>query len=230
MKYGILFSVVSVLLVVSAVSHAGWFYFLLWPALSFRVIATGYFHFGSRVYGKSKSGVLSAINQLILLPYLTYLWSVWHLLRLIKRETAYDQLSENIFIGRRLLSHELPAEIDHVIDLTCEFTEPLALRRKSYYLFPILDGFVPTSDLLRGWLNEIADLHGTIFIHCAEGHGRTGLFAAALLLHKGQFQNPDEALRFIRSKRSLVRLGSRQMKMLNELQKFAQPHLSRDRQ
>lgn len=222
MKYGILFSVVAVLLVVSAVSHAGCFALLLWPAISFGVIASGYFYFGPSVYGKSQAGVLAAINQLILLPYLIYLWSVWHLLRFFKRESAYDQLSEDLYIGRRLISRELPAEIDHVIDLTCEFTEPLALRNKSYYSFPVLDGYVPTTDQLRKWVSEIADLPGTIYIHCAEGHGRTGLFAAALLLYKGQFQAPDEAIEFIKSKRPLVRLGSRQLAVLNEFQESNQ--------
>src|SRR5262245_23662200 len=108
MKYGILFTTVAVLLTTSAMIHRGWCFVLLWPALSFAIIALGYFHFGPRVYGKSQRGVLSPINLLLLLPYLLYLWSVWNVVRIFKRESAFDQLTENIFIGRRLLSHEFP--------------------------------------------------------------------------------------------------------------------------
>ena len=215
MKYGILFATVVVLLTTSVIIHGGWFYLLLWPALSFGMVALGYFHFGPRVYGKSQRGILSPINLLLLLPYLLYLWFVWYAVRLVKRESAFDQLTENIFIGRRLLSHEFPDNIDHVIDLTCEFTEPKALRSISYHSFQILDGFVPSPEQLRDWAAQAAELSGNIYIHCAEGHGRTGLFAAVLLLHIGHSQTPDDVLQFIKSKRPLVRLNQQQMAALN---------------
>lgn len=214
MKYGILFAIIAVLLVALGVMHGGWHYLLFWPALSFAIVAIGYFHIGPRVYGKSQRGILSPINQLLLLPYLIYLWSVWYAARLFKRESAFDQLTDNIFIGRRLLSRELPANIDYVIDLTCEFTEPKALRSISYHSFQILDGFVPSPDQLRDWAEQTAGLSGNIYIHCAEGHGRTGLFAAVLLLHIGHSQTPEEALQFIKSKRPLVGLGRRQLAAL----------------
>lgn len=189
---------------------------MIWPAVSFGLVAAGYFRFGSVVFGKSAQGVLAANNQLLLLPYLVYLWFVWHLLRLLKTESAYDQINERITIGRRLLSHERPSEFDHVIDLTSEFTEPTALRGASYHSFQILDGEIPSVEKLHKWIVETDKLPGRLFIHCAEGHGRTGLFAAALLLHRGTAQTPDEALRFIQSKRPLVRLRKRQMGLLYE--------------
>jgi protein-tyrosine phosphatase len=215
MKYGTLFSILAVLLTIAAIIHGGWLLLLLWPALNFGTVALGYFHFGPRVYGKSQHGLLSPINQLLLLPYLVYLWSVWYAVRIVKREPAFNQLTDNIFIGRRLLSHELPDNIDHVIDLTCEFNEPKALRLLSYHSFQILDAFVPPLNQLREWADLTAGLSGNIYIHCAEGHGRTGLFAAVLLLSIGHSQTPDDALQFIKSKRPLVRLGQRQLAMLH---------------
>jgi len=140
MKYAILFSLVGVLLTAAAITNGGWSYLLLWPALSFGIVALGYSHFGPRVFRKSERGILSPINSLLLLPYLLYQWSVWHAVRLFKREPAFDRLTENIFLGRRLLSQEFPAGMDHVIDLTCEFTEPEALRSTGYHSFQILEG------------------------------------------------------------------------------------------
>jgi len=214
MKYGILFSIVAILLTFAGIKHGGWYLVCLWPAVSFAIVATGYLYFGPIVYGKSKSGTLSLLNLLVLLPYLLYSCSVWYAARLFKRESAYDQLNDNIYIGRRLMGHELPPNIDHVIDLTCEFTEAKQLRSVDYHSFQILDGFVPPTDHLRRWVAHGATLSGTIYIHCAEGHGRTGLFAAVLLVTLGHFDNVNDALEFIKSKRPLVRLGSRQLATL----------------
>lgn len=217
MKHGVLFATVAVLLTASALLQRGWQLLLLWPAVSFGVVAVGYLHFGPIVYGKSSRGSLSPFSQLILLPYLLYLWSVWYVLRLVKREPAFNQLTDNVLIGRRLLSHELPDNINHVIDLTCEFSEPYALRSKSYRSFPILDGFAPSPNQLREWVHEAAVLSGTVFIHCAEGHGRTGLFAAALLLATGHTKTPAEAIQFVKSRRPMVQLGHRQLAVLNAM-------------
>lgn len=221
MKYGILFATVAVLLASSAVTYGGWGYILCWPALSFGIVALGYFCLGPCVYGKSQRGILSPLNQLLLFPYLLYLWFVWYAIRLVQRESAFDQLTENIFIGRRLLSHELRGNIrdniDHVIDLTCEFSEAKALRSISYHSFPILDGSAPSPDQLCQWTARAAALSGNIYIHCAEGHGRTGLFTAVLLLHTGYAQTPKEALHFIQSKRPLVCLSQRQQAVLNRI-------------
>ena len=219
MKYGVLFATVAALLAATAILHGGWRLLLLWPAISFGVVAVGYLHFGPIIYGKTSQGVLSIFTQLVLLPFLLYLWSVWYALRLVKREPALNQLTDKVFIGRRLLAHEFPDKIDHVVDLTCEFSEPKALRSSSYYSYPILDGFAPSVDKLRQWVGEVATLLGTVFIHCAEGHGRTGLFAAALLLKIGHSKTPDEALQLIKSKRPLVRLGRHQKLVLNAMHK-----------
>lgn len=221
MKYGLLFATVSTLLAAAALLHRGWQLLWLWPAVSFGVIAIGYLGAGPKVYGKSTHGVLSPFSQLLLLPYLLYLWTVWHVLRLVKREPAWHQLTDKVIIGRRLRSRELPCEIDHVVDLTCEFTEPSVLRSRSYRLYPVLDGVAPSPEQFRQWVSEVAALPGIVYIHCAEGHGRTGMFAAALLLARGEAKSAEEALAFVKSKRPLVRLGRQQVAALRALEKAA---------
>ncbi|MEM7314051.1 MAG: dual specificity protein phosphatase family protein [Planctomycetota bacterium] len=216
MKYGILFGIVSILLIVVAISRGYWYLLCLWPAASFGIIAAGYLFLGPRVYGKSH-GVLSPFTTVLLLPYLCYMWAAWYAMRFVKTEAAYDQLTEDIYIGRRLLAHEFPDFVDHVIDLTCEFTEPKPLRETTYHSFQILDGYVPDTAQLKEWLSDAANLKGVIYIHCAEGHGRTGLFAAALLVQLGKFASADEALEYVKSKRPLVRLGTRQMDTLSAI-------------
>lgn len=217
MKYGVLFAIVATLLVASAALHGGWQWLLLWPAISLGIVAAGYLHVGPAVFGKSSRGVLSPSAHLFLLPYLLSVWFLWHSLRLVKREPAFHQLTEGIFIGRRLLLHEFPSNINHVIDLTCEFNEPGISRSAAYHAFPILDGSVPAVDQLREWAMTVAKLSGNIYIHCAEGRGRTGLFSAALLLVSGYSKSPDDALRYVISRRPMVRLNRQQIAVLNAL-------------
>lgn len=207
----------------TAVVHRGWYLLVFWPAASFAVVASGYFHIGPSVFGKSADGKLALANQIVLLPYLLYLWSVWRCIRIVKRESASDWLTEDIVIGRRLLSHECPDSIEHVVDLTCEFTEPKALRSRSYQSLRILDTSVPSLKQLRRWVNQSSELTGTLYIHCAEGHGRTGLFAAALLLQRGDCSSPAEAISFIQNKRPLVRLGKRQLVTLTDFYESCRP-------
>lgn len=214
MKYGILFATAGVLLADAAVTRGGACWILLWPAASCLLVASGYLLFGPRVYGKSPSGLLSPLHQFLLFPFLAYLWSVWSVLRLVKHERPFDQLTDRIFIGRRLLNHEVPKGIDHVVDLTCEFNAPAIVRGKSYFSFQVLDGVATTPERLSEWVRRVAQLPGTVYIHCAEGHGRTGLLAAALLLSTGQAASPEEALQLVKAKRPLVRLGQRQMAAL----------------
>lgn len=214
MKYGIFFLIAAGLMAIRALLSGGWYLLLLWPAVSFMTVALGYLRFGPRVFGKRSDGTLAALNVIVLLPYLIYLWSVWYALRLVKREPAHNELTDGVIIGRRLLSFELPDEIATVVDLTCEFSEPRRLRSKSYLLFQVLDGFVPSVEQLLDWSRAINSAPPPVFIHCAEGHGRTGLMAALLLLIRGKATSAAEAVQLVQSKRPLVRLGKRQFQLL----------------
>ena len=108
MKYGVLFSTLSLLLAFYAFTNGGWFLLLAWPAISFGVIGLAYLTLGHRVFGKRPDGSMAPASVTILLPYLLYLWAVWHIIRLVSRESAYNTLVDGVLIGRRLLSAELP--------------------------------------------------------------------------------------------------------------------------
>jgi hypothetical protein len=109
MKYGTLFSLVAGLLVVYALLNAGWCLFFLWPAVSFCIVGGAYFHFGYRVFGKRPDGSMSLLAVAVLLPYLAYLWTIWHVVRLVSSESPINAVSDSVLIGRRLLSREMPS-------------------------------------------------------------------------------------------------------------------------
>lgn len=214
MTYGVLFILISSLMTVSALLSRGTQLVLLWPALSFGLLGIAYLGMGGVVFGKQRDGSLRWVNTIVLLPYLLLVWSVWHLLRWVRKTPPYQSLTDDILIGRRLLPSEVPAGLATVIDLTCEFPEIRRLRQLQYRSFPLLDGMSPAVEQLREWAREILAAQPPVLIHCAEGHGRTGLVAAACLLERGVESTAENAIRFVRQQRPSVRLNARQQALL----------------
>ena len=214
MKYGTGFAVLSVLTAIYAVRNGDWHYLLLWPALSFGLVSIAYFGAGVIIFGKRPNGTLSVGRSVLLAPFLMYLTLIWHLVRFFSSESAFNQLTENVFIGRRLLSHERPTHFDHIVDLTCEFNEPHGLRSTGYISYPTLDGHFTLPEVLRQRVAQIAELDGNIYIHCAQGHGRTATFAIAYLVHVGIAASVDDAVNYVLDRRPDAHLNRSQRAML----------------
>lgn len=224
MKYGIAFSVLGLLLAGWAIRLGGWHLLLLWPAASLCAVAIAYLGFGVSVFGKRADGTIHVISSIILLPYLAYVWATWHLLRLIVLEEAFHEISKNLTIGRRLLPSEFPGEVEAVVDLTCELCEPSHVRTSyAYYAFPMLDGVVPSAEALAGLSRQLDEIKGHIYIHCAQGHGRTGLVAAALLLQQDSAKDVAAAVALIVEKRPAIRFGRKHLACLASALQFMEP-------
>jgi protein-tyrosine phosphatase len=215
MKYGFYFLAVGVAMTWQALIHRGWCWLLLWPASSFSVVASAYIAIGPRIIGKKSNGTLAWYSIIVLLPYLLFTWISWHILRLINNERPCNEVSPNLIIGRRLHANDLPGEINLVIDLTSEFIEPRGVRTgRAYFCVPMLDGAVPSeADLVRA-MTAANESQGPVYIHCAQGHGRSGLVAAAVLLSQGRSANADDAIRSLKAARPKVHLNKRQMQFL----------------
>jgi len=213
MKYGILFGLMSLLLIVAGLEHPWLELPLWWLALSFAIVALSYLMGRPQIFGKRPDGTQSWISKSILLPYLLYTAGVWHLMRLLSREPAIQQIDEDLFIGRRLLGTELSREFDHYVDLTSEFQEPRPIRERSGYLsLPVLDADTPRFETLDRFVRSTSD--GCTYIHCAQGHGRTGLFAIVWLIRHGKAASAAEALAMLQAIRPGVSLNAKQNRFL----------------
>ncbi|MCZ6691571.1 MAG: tyrosine-protein phosphatase [Planctomycetota bacterium] len=211
MKYGFLFTFLGGLCGFYAARSPWLGWLLAWAGLSFTLVGLGYLSFGARVYGKRRDGTMAGVSRLALLPYLLFLTVIWRMARLVQREPPYHDLCDGVSIGRRLLAAEFPVKFTSVIDLTCEFPEPGRIREmEGYRCFPILDASAPADADLRDLLAELAEIEGALYIHCAEGHGRTGLVAASLLLERGLATGVEEAIRMVQERRPKVRLNREQ--------------------
>lgn len=160
---------------------SAWMMPLLWLAACFVAVGVAYARGARGVFGKRPDGALAASRVLLLLPFLGLLWGVWHVARKLSREAPVDELSPRLRLARRLLPDELPADVVLVVDLTAEFHS--SVSRCNYRSLPILDGGVPDRAQLRRVIDVIPG-DGVTLIHCAQGHGRTALFAACLLIDR----------------------------------------------
>jgi hypothetical protein len=55
-----------------------------------------------------------------------------------------------------------------------------------------------------------------MFIHSAQGHGRTGMLAVALLLEKGSSDSVEQALNMLQARRPKLRVNSAQRQFLEQ--------------
>lgn len=217
MSFCIRFALLGAAILGLALVRGGMCLFWLWPAGNVLLLSYAYGARRPSVFGKSADGRLSILARVVFWPYLVGQHVVWHLRRIAMRGPSYQSLTAEIRIGRRLLSHEVPDDVDHVVDLTCEFTEPFQLRSRCYHLFAILDGDAPEPEQLLEWVRQISEMKGRIYIHCAVGYGRTGLMAAACLLISGRARTPHEAVIAVQACRPGVRLNARQWDVLNRI-------------
>ena len=206
---------IGVFLAISAYIYPSLALVLIWASVSLVFIACGYGGVGAKVFGKEDDGKIPIFFKLVLFPYLLFTWAVWNLIRLLSKEDAFNQIDEEITVGRRLLHHEISQKFDHYVDLTAEFDEPNSIGSASTYrCLPILDAGVPYFLELDEMLQRVNK--GNVYIHCAQGHGRTGLFAIALLYSRGKIRNIKEGLVFLQESRPAIKLNSLQENFLTK--------------
>jgi protein-tyrosine phosphatase len=215
MKYTIIFLMLGGLASYLAVNLGSWYHLLYWFSFSCVVLSAGYAGLGSCVFGKRPDGRIPLWSKIIHFPYMVFSLCVGQLARLLSRENPTDMVSEELILGRRLCASELPPGLSNYVDLTAEFEDPAEIRKSMHYVtLPILDAGVPTSKALHSAIDQLKP--GVTFVHCAQGHGRTGLFALALLFERHCIQSFDEGMVLIKSVRPGVGLNKTQEEFIRK--------------
>jgi len=184
-----------------------WGSLLLWPTVSFGIVAAGYFEFGPKVFRKS-GGRLSFSTRLLLLPCL--LGQHLSLLYYRCQCRAWDQVIPGLWIGCQLSTREAADArskgVTAVLDLTAEFSEASPFLNSTYLNLPILDLTAPTSDQLREGVEFIRNQTsgGTVYVHCKIGYSRTAAVVGAYLMATGHASTVEEAVGLLRKARPSI--------------------------
>ncbi|MEN6644555.1 MAG: hypothetical protein ABFE08_19135 [Armatimonadia bacterium] len=205
-KHAMTYSIAGVVLAAVGALVGGWGLVLLWPAVACLVVGMAYGSGSPALFGKRANGSLNPVMAVVLLPYLGFTYAIWKVKRKISKEPLYNEVAPGLWVGRRVLGEELPEGVKVIVDVTCEFAEPsTALARCEYRALPTLNYGAPEADGLRALVEEFAGREG-IYVHCAQGHGRSATVAAALLLRKGLAGTWEEAVAMVVKVRPKVHL------------------------
>ena len=208
-------TVIAVAASVLGIKAGFWGIPAIWLGVDFLILAIAYQCRAHAVFGKRPDGTLPLWSWILFLPHLVYTQLVWHLIRLLSKEPACNEISETLVVGRRLLNKELPGGLFNYVDLTAEFQEPALIRKlPGYRSFPLLDAGAPEPQALQRIIASLKP--GKTFVHCAQGHGRTGLFALATLVAARAVASPDEGLRRLQTARPGIRLNGEQRRCVDE--------------
>jgi hypothetical protein len=192
----------------------------LWVVICFIGVALAYLE-NKPDQWKRADGTLTTQSRLCW-PYraiTTFIWRLWHLLT---REPAYNQITDTIYAGRRLLDGEPLPPVTMVIDLTVEFPEPQTLRTcGKYHSFPIFDASAPPPEELLAFARWLP-AEETVYIHCAQGHGRTGLVILAVLLQRKIVTTIPEGIALMQRHRPGISLSSDQRHCIETMLRIAE--------
>ncbi|SFH85588.1 dual specificity protein phosphatase family protein [Planctomicrobium piriforme] len=175
---------------------------LAWVSANAFVLSLAYLGNWKKVFGKAEKGNLFWLAALFMSPMLAVIHSTWKLQNLFLSGPASNQVTINLFLGRRCEFKELPSGIGAFVDLTAEFATPASIRKKlPVYCIPTLDGCAPAWNACEKVFNQLHNRDLRIYVCCANGYGRSVTFLAAWLCERGVCRSPQEAIELIQSVR-----------------------------
>jgi hypothetical protein len=169
--------------------------FLVWLILNFFIMSIAYlFNQPKLILNKKQNGELNLILLIINLPWLLFTWIVFFIYTKLINEDYCNQIKgTNIWIARADFFNKIE-NFDIVVDLTAEFFRDNTKIR--YISIPNLDGMS-----LKNYDIDFDITNKKVLVHCANGHGRSSLFVAILLIDNGICNNVEDALALIKKSR-----------------------------
>lgn len=131
------------------------------------------------------------------------------LMRAWRAHPTASEVVPGVWVAGRVEASDLPADVEFVVDLVAEFSEPRAVRELPGYRFlPVLDGGVPPDvDTVLRLVEEVGHPDARVLVHCDSGMGRAPTFAALLLIHRGDAADVDTAIGLLTAARPFLHLG-----------------------
>ena len=190
-----------------------WFLSLLcfWCVVSSFLMTTAYlFQQPFFVLGKSPKRSFFALIFVLNFPFIVAYWMLWILRHGFSKNDPVNRIKDtNISISQWPIFGVSPEKYDIVIDLTSEMPAIYPVSGK-YISLPNMDGV----SLCRWDIPLEFDRNQQILVHCAQGRGRSAVYAAMLLKELGYAATADIAYELIKQSRPSVHLTHAQLKQL----------------
>eukprot|EP00397_Hematodinium_sp_SG-2012_P064877 GEMP01092748.1.p1 GENE.GEMP01092748.1~~GEMP01092748.1.p1 ORF type:complete len:227 (+),score=29.40 GEMP01092748.1:170-850(+) len=152
------------------------------------------------------------------LPSYVWIWTWWAFRHyVLLRNIAPSALAYKKYYLGRYPVEGLSKEISIVVDITAEFPRSCPTNM-SYICVPSLDVTLPEpSDFLEAAYAVMKlekETSGSIYVHCANGHGRSALFLVLIMMLQGAITTPGEGKDILRRTRPNVNWVASQEQVL----------------
>jgi rhodanese-related sulfurtransferase len=183
-------------------------YLLLWIIINLSIMSIAYaLNRPYYILGKVKSGHINPILLFLNLPWLLFSWSIFRVQMWVSRKDIVNQIEgSSIYISSRPLDNFDYTPYEVVIDLTAEFLKDDVVNAE-YICYPNLDAIA----LTNYYENPMDFKDKKVLVHCANGHGRSSLFVAKLLVDLDIVVSLEEGLALIKKSRPLAVPSRRQL-------------------
>jgi protein-tyrosine phosphatase len=195
-----------------------WRWVAAWIAIACFLAAGAYALNRPDLFGK-RSGRLSAGRALPVLPYLVAFRIACWVMRTWRRTPCVSEVEPDLWVGGRVAPHQVPRGAEVVVDLTCEFSAPAAIRRlPGYRSHPVLDGSYPRDEeRFLALLDELAKSDAGVLVHCESGRGRAPTAAVLVLLWRGRARDAEEAIAMVRRGRPWTKLTATDLAFIERM-------------
>jgi len=206
-KVGLIYVGMTLITYSLAITFQGWWFLLLYPAVSTMIVASAYFGLGPRIMRKN-NGKIPFSSKIVLFPY--FLGQRLSRVYYLRKTNLYDYVTDDIIIGAVLRDSDAAALKDAgvagVLDMTAEFSENSVFRELSYLNIQVMDLTEPPQSHLEEAARFIHSnlKHGKVYIHCKIGFSRSVAAVAAYLLGYKVAHSCDEAFEIIKKARPAV--------------------------
>ena len=174
---------------------------------------------------KKADGTIHPMWLLVYLPFVASRYFNLLVVRLVTHEPPATDLGGALLLGGRLFPWDRKVldegRVSAVLDVCAELPRDLSMGKglPHYLAVPVLDSSGPTvRQLAHGveWALSHLQAGEGVLVQCTLGHGRSAIFAAALLLTTGRATTIEEAIRIMRSSRPRIGLNRRQKASLEK--------------